>query len=148
HGGDRKSAKAKSKSQIENLKSFTEDTAAKTGKGRSTIARDVTRANKVKVLDQVIGTSLDQGAELDALGELPEDEQRKLAARAQTGEKVSAKLVSAPTAPASTPAHDDGPGPASSGELARLSERTQELENQVRRLEKINSTLIAREMAD
>src|SRR5262249_15468289 len=49
-GGDRRSARAKSKSQNENLKTFTEEVATKTGKGRSTVARDLTRANKVTVL--------------------------------------------------------------------------------------------------
>src|SRR5262249_11865575 len=53
HGGDRKSAEAKSKSQNENLKAFASDTAVKTGKGRSTVARDVTRANKVAVLSDI-----------------------------------------------------------------------------------------------
>jgi ParB family chromosome partitioning protein len=39
HGGDRRPGR--SSSQIENLKAFVQDTAEKTGKGRSTIARDV-----------------------------------------------------------------------------------------------------------
>jgi N6-adenosine-specific RNA methylase IME4/ParB-like chromosome segregation protein Spo0J len=92
HGGDRKSSKVKSKSQNENLKAFVKDTAMKTRKGRSTVARDVTRANKVPVLKQIVGTSLDKGDEIDALAKLPEDEQSKLAGRDKAGEKVSAKL--------------------------------------------------------
>jgi N6-adenosine-specific RNA methylase IME4 len=92
HGGDRKSAKAKSSSQNENLKTFVADTAAKTGKGRSTIAREVTRGNQLSdVLVDVIDTALDRGDELDALAKLPPDEQQKLAERAKAGEKVSAK---------------------------------------------------------
>jgi ParB-like chromosome segregation protein Spo0J len=91
HGGDRKSAKAKSKSQNENLKAFVVDAAKKTGKGRSTVARDVTRANKVTVLADIVGTSLDEGNEIDALAGLPENEQRKLAQRAKAGEKVTAR---------------------------------------------------------
>ena len=91
HGGDRKSAEAKSKSQNENLKAFADDTAGKTGKGRSTVARDLTRANKVAVLADIIGTALDRGDEIEALAKLPEDEQRKLAERAKAGERVSAK---------------------------------------------------------
>jgi hypothetical protein len=39
-----------------------------TGKGRSTVARDVTRAKKVAVLDDIAGTCLDKGDEIDALG--------------------------------------------------------------------------------
>jgi hypothetical protein len=42
HGGDRRSAEARSSSHSENLKAFVEDTAAKTGKGRSTTAREGT----------------------------------------------------------------------------------------------------------
>jgi N6-adenosine-specific RNA methylase IME4/ParB-like chromosome segregation protein Spo0J len=91
HGGDRKSVEAKSKSQNENLKAFADDTAGKTGKGRSTVARDLTRANKVAVLADIIGTSLDHGAEIDALARLPADEQRDLADRAKSGERVSAR---------------------------------------------------------
>jgi hypothetical protein len=74
------------------LKAFVKDTAVKTRKGRSTVARDVTRANKVPVLKQIVGTSLDKGDEIDALAKLSEDEQSKLAERAKAGEKVSAKL--------------------------------------------------------
>jgi hypothetical protein len=53
HGGDRRSARARSSSQNENLKAFVADIAVKTGKGRSTVARDVTRAKKVAVLDDI-----------------------------------------------------------------------------------------------
>jgi hypothetical protein len=74
----------------QNENSFVADAAAKTGKGRSTVARDVTRANKIVVLPEIIGTSLDQGDELDALAKLPEVEQRRLAGQAQAGENVSA----------------------------------------------------------
>ena len=38
HGGDRRSAGARSSSQNENLKAFVADIAVKTGKGRSTVA--------------------------------------------------------------------------------------------------------------
>lgn len=44
HGSDRKSSsRGKSSSQGENLKAFAEDVAKKTGKGRSTVARNTTR---------------------------------------------------------------------------------------------------------
>ena len=43
------------------------------------------------VLDDIAGTCLDKGDEIDALGKLPEGEQRKLATAARAGEKVSAK---------------------------------------------------------
>ena len=58
HGGDRRSAGARSSSQNENLKAFVADIAVKTGKGRSTVARDVTRAKKVAVLDDIAGTRI------------------------------------------------------------------------------------------
>ena len=78
-------------SRLARLGAFVADIAVKTGKGRSTVARDVTRAKKVAVLDDIAGTSLDKGDEIDALGKLPEGEQRKLATAARAGEKVSAK---------------------------------------------------------
>ena len=48
HGGDRRSAEARSSSHSENLKAFVEDTAAKTGKGRSTIAREAKRGADIR----------------------------------------------------------------------------------------------------
>jgi N6-adenosine-specific RNA methylase IME4 len=75
-------------SQNEN---FVNDTAAKTGKGRSTVARDVTRGEKVVVLPDIAGTCLDKGDEIDALAKLPANDQRTLAKAAKTGHKVSAK---------------------------------------------------------
>jgi uncharacterized ParB-like nuclease family protein len=92
HGGDRKSAKARSSRQNGDLKQrFTEDAAEKTGKSERAIQRDVERAGKVAVLHDIVRTSLDQGDELDALARLPEAEQRKLAAQAKAGKKVTAR---------------------------------------------------------
>jgi ParB/RepB/Spo0J family partition protein len=88
-GGDRKSKK--SKSHNESLISFVKATASKTGKGRSTVARDVTHAKKVVVLSEIAGTCLDHEAEIDALAHLPAEEQHKLAAEAKAGNKTSAK---------------------------------------------------------
>ena len=81
------------KNNSQNESGFVVDTAKKTGKGRSTIARDVTRAKNIAVLADIVGTSLDEGDELDALAKLPEAEQRKLAERVKAGEKVTAKHV-------------------------------------------------------
>jgi len=52
-----------------------------------------TRGKKIKpdILADVVGTSLDQGDQLDALAKLPDEKQRELADAAQAGEKVSAK---------------------------------------------------------
>jgi ParB/RepB/Spo0J family partition protein len=80
------------KKSSQNEKSFVEDTAAKTGKGRSTVAREVARANKVAVLRDIAGTSLDKGDEIDALARLPEEKQKELAIAARQGSKVSAKI--------------------------------------------------------
>jgi N6-adenosine-specific RNA methylase IME4 len=80
------------KKSSQNEKSFVEDTAGKTGKGRSTVAREVTRANKVAVLRDIAGTSLDKGDEIDALARLPEEKQKELAVAARQGSKVSAKV--------------------------------------------------------
>jgi N6-adenosine-specific RNA methylase IME4/ParB-like chromosome segregation protein Spo0J len=98
HGGDRKSAEAKSSGQIGHLKRFighlkrfTKDAAQKTGQSERSIRRDAARGENVAVLPDIVGTSLDKGAELDALAKLPEPEQRKLAERAKADEKVSAK---------------------------------------------------------
>jgi ParB/RepB/Spo0J family partition protein len=83
----------KRRSQESQDETFVSDMAKKVGKGRSTVARDVTRANKVVVLADIVGTALDEGEEIDALAKLPQDEQRKLAARVKSGERVTAKHV-------------------------------------------------------
>jgi len=110
-GGDRKSKKAKSKSQNENLKTFVKDTAKKTGKGRSTVAKAATRGKKLKdVLPEVVGTSLDQGDQLDALAKLPEDKRDDLVARAKAGENVNAKTAGPKPTPPITATTDDREG--------------------------------------
>lgn len=51
---------------------FTSDTAAKTGKPERSIQRDATRAKALGAdLDRIAETSLDKGAELDALAAVP-----------------------------------------------------------------------------
>jgi hypothetical protein len=45
------------------------------------------------VLPEIIGTSLDKGAEIDALAKLPVEKQRSLAEAAKRGEKVSAQRL-------------------------------------------------------
>ena len=58
---------------------------------KPTVKRDAIRGKKVPVLPDIVGTSLDNGAEIDALAKLPESEQRSLAEAAKRGEKVSAR---------------------------------------------------------
>jgi hypothetical protein len=84
-GGGKKAKDAK-------LATFAEATAKATGQSRRKVERDATRAKQNrKVLEDVVGTPLDKGDELDALGKLPESEQEALASSAKAGEKVSAK---------------------------------------------------------
>jgi ParB-like chromosome segregation protein Spo0J len=83
------------KSQIatsnEPAPAFIDSTAKQTGKHRATIARDVARAKRVVVLPDIVGTSLDELSEIDALAKLSDIEQIKLADRAKSGEQVTAK---------------------------------------------------------
>jgi ParB-like chromosome segregation protein Spo0J len=102
HGGDRKSAKARKSSGQVGHGRFTKETARKTRQSERSIRRDATRGENIAVLADIVDTSLDQGAELDALAKLPEPEQRKLAKRAKAGEQVSARPVKAKKKPTST----------------------------------------------
>jgi hypothetical protein len=69
--------------------------ANKVGKTSRTVARDVSRGEKIdpQALSDLAGTCLDNGTELDALAKLPAPEQRSLAEAAKRGEKVSAITV-------------------------------------------------------
>jgi ParB/RepB/Spo0J family partition protein len=86
---------------------FTKATAKATGKGRSTIAKSVTRAKKLgtKLLADAKGTSLDAADELDALAKLQPEKRREIVDDAKAGKKVSAKALvkAAKTAPAPAP---------------------------------------------
>lgn len=70
---------------------FTTDTAKKTGSSERSVQLDAQRAKSIPRIRDVIGTSLDEGVEIDALAKLPAGEQGKLIDRAKAGEKVSAK---------------------------------------------------------
>lgn len=56
---------------------FVQDTATKTGQGRSTVARDASRGERITddVLDDVAGTELDKGVWLDEIAQAPRDAQ-------------------------------------------------------------------------
>jgi ParB-like nuclease domain len=92
HGGAPGKAGGGKKAKDAKLASFVKDTAKKTGKAKRTIARDVSRGEKIdpQALADLAGTCLDNGTELDALAKLPAAEQRGLAEAAKRGEKVSA----------------------------------------------------------
>ena len=73
-------------------KGYAKAAAKKVGKTSRTVARDVSRGEKIdpQALADLAGTCLDNGTELDALAKLPAAEQRSLAEAAKRGEKVSA----------------------------------------------------------
>jgi len=83
HGGAPGKAGGGKKAKDAKLASFVKDTAKKTGKAKRTIARDVSRGEKIdpRALADLAGTCLDNGTELDALAKLPPPEQRGLASR-------------------------------------------------------------------
>ena len=72
---------------------FTETTAKLTGKPERNIQRAARRGAKIgpKQLDLLAGTSLDKGVELDALADLPPQQQDALIERATKGENVTAR---------------------------------------------------------
>jgi ParB-like chromosome segregation protein Spo0J len=83
-----------------NLASFSRDTAIKTGKPERTVQRDATRAKALgSDLDRVAGTSLDKGAELDALAIMPPETRAPIIQRAASGEEVSAIRAAAAKEP-------------------------------------------------
>jgi len=81
----------KSRKLCDTKERFTKDTAKKTGQSERKVQLDAARA-KLDVLADIVGTSLDKGAEIDALAKLLPAHQRNLVDRAKAGEKVSAKV--------------------------------------------------------
>jgi ParB/RepB/Spo0J family partition protein len=82
---------------------FTKVTAELTGKPERNIQRAAKRGAKIgpNRLDKLAGTSLDKGIELDALADLPAQQQDSLIERAAKGESVTARQVPAPQQDAS-----------------------------------------------
>ena len=77
---------------------FASDTSAVAGVTKQAINQHVSRAEALgDDLDEVVGTSLDKGVELDALKSIPADERRELIERAKAGEQVSARSQDQPT---------------------------------------------------
>lgn len=72
--------------------SFNSDLASKTGRSERDVKRDATRAKHIPEIAATVGTSLDSGAELDALAKLPHPVQHNLIERAKQGETVTAKV--------------------------------------------------------
>jgi ParB-like chromosome segregation protein Spo0J len=72
-------------------KTYAEDAAAKIGKSRDTVERAVSRGSEIPDVASLAGTSLDKGAELDALAKLAPERQSEVIEKAKAGEKISAK---------------------------------------------------------
>lgn len=71
---------------------FASDTSRVSGESKRDVNRHLARAEALgEDLDEIAGTSLDKGVELDALKELPQEERRELIQRAKAGEAVSAR---------------------------------------------------------
>ena len=76
-----------------NTASFVADTSRQTGKAERTLRLDASRGEALgQDLKRVAGTSLDKGVELDALAKLPSTEREDLVARAEKGERVTARV--------------------------------------------------------
>jgi ParB-like chromosome segregation protein Spo0J len=91
HGAvGRRGKRSQHATSFEPADSFIDDVAKKTGKHRATIARKAARAQKVSVQSDIIGTALDNGAEIDAMAKLTVEKQQSLAQAAKRGEQVSA----------------------------------------------------------
>ena len=105
---------------------FATDTARSTGENPKRIREHLSRAEALgDDINDVVGTSLDKGVELDALKIMPEPERKELIQRAKAGEQVSARGPK--VAPASQPeaakkagVERKAAGPADSG-LAYMS---------------------------
>ena len=93
-GGDFSSAQAKELSPKSGHRTtaFIDKMSETTGRSRSSIAKDVARAEALADdLGRIFGTSLDKGVELDALAAMTPEQRAPLIARAASGEKVSAQ---------------------------------------------------------
>lgn len=73
---------------------FASETAEVSGESKTAVNRHIARAEALgEDIDEVVGTSLDKGVELDALKKMPEPERKELIERAKAGEQVSARNV-------------------------------------------------------
>jgi ParB/Sulfiredoxin domain len=89
---------------------FTKATAAASGKTRRSVERAATRGAAIspESLKKIVGTSLDKGAELDALAKMSADRRADLIDRAAKGEIVTARTPPA-IAKASPPQSEPAP---------------------------------------
>lgn len=74
---------------------FAAATARSTGRSERSVRRDASRGEALgPTLNRIIGTSLDKQVEIDALAALPQHERDEIVARAEKGERVSARKPS------------------------------------------------------
>jgi hypothetical protein len=72
------------KDRPQNQKEFAADTASASGESKAQVNRHLARAEAIgEDLDEIAGTSLDKGVELDALKDLPQEERKELTQRAK-----------------------------------------------------------------
>jgi hypothetical protein len=88
---ERAKGKKSSRSLCDLNERYTKETAGKLGKSERTVQLNVARGEKIKNIADVVGTSLDKGAELDALAKMAPEQQQELIEKAKAGEKVSAR---------------------------------------------------------
>ena len=71
------------------------DQAKRSGESKDKLQRSKERWGILgsRLLYKIVGTTLDSGGELDALGQLPEAEREELANRAASGERVTASTL-------------------------------------------------------
>lgn len=93
HPETKHGAAGRGRNRDRDLRSFSMETAALTGRSKGDIAKDATRAKKLGEYDieRIAGTSLDTGSEIDALCKMSKHEREALIVRAEAGETVTAR---------------------------------------------------------
>jgi len=125
--GDRRPRKTSDKLSKVSPKGYAKAAAKKVGKTSRTVARDVSRGEKIdpQALADLAGSCLDNGTELDALAKLPAAEQRSLAEAAKRGETVSAITAHSACDPEHHPKPSDGTEEIELGKLIARLRRAQ-----------------------
>jgi len=102
---------------------FSKATAAAAGKTPRSIERSAARGEAINAenLDKLVGTSLDKGAELDALAKMPVSARQELIDRAAQGELVSARPGRSSNDKHARPIHVGGEAAGADDEDAQFS---------------------------
>lgn len=101
HGQNQHTRSPQNEDSSDSAERFTRATAKATGVSEKVVQRDACRGEKIAedALRDVKGTTLDRGAELDAMKTLPPEDQRRLAAEAKAGKAVSARAETTSAGP-------------------------------------------------